>query len=161
MARVLIVGCGCRGRALAGALAAEGLAVRGTTRHAELSDELAAAGVEPAVADPERLATLVPHLAGVSVVCWLLGSASGPAVADLHGARLETLLAHIVDTPVRGLVYEAAGTVPAALLDTGEGLVAAAGARWRLPVAVVHDDPSAHDRWLEGMTRAVGGLLNT
>jgi uncharacterized protein YbjT (DUF2867 family) len=159
MARVLIVGCGCRGRALAGALAAEGLAVRGTTRRVELVDELMAAGVEPAVADPQRLATLVPHLAGVSVVCWLLGSAAGPAVADLHGARLESLLAHVVDTPVRGLVYEAAGAAPEPLLAVGEGLVRAAAERWRLPVAVVHDDPGEHGRWLAAMTRAVGDLL--
>jgi uncharacterized protein YbjT (DUF2867 family) len=159
MARVLIVGCGCRGRALAGALAADGLAVRGTTRHAERAHELVAAGVEPAVADPQRLATLVPHLAGVSVVCWLLGSVSAPAVADLHGARLGSLLAHIVDTPVRGLVYEAAGTVPERLLAGGEGLVRAAGERWRLPVAVVHEDPGGHERWLAATTRAVGDLL--
>ena len=160
MARVLIVGCGCRGRALAGALAADGLAVRGTTRRPERADELSAAGVEGAVADPQRLATLVPHLAGVSAVCWLLGSASGPGLEDLHGARLETLLAHIVDTPVRGLAYEAAGTVPAGLLAGGERLVRAAGERWRLPVAVVREDPGVHERWLAVMTRAVGDLLD-
>ena len=36
MARVLIVPCGCRGRALAAELAAAGHAVRGTTRSPEL-----------------------------------------------------------------------------------------------------------------------------
>ena len=35
MARVLIVGCGCRGQALAAALLEDGHAVRGTTRSAE------------------------------------------------------------------------------------------------------------------------------
>ena len=159
MARALIIGCGCRGRALAAALAAEGLEVRGTTRRAEAAPELAAAGVEPVVADPDRLASLVPHLAGVSVVCWLLGSASGPSVAGLHGVRLETLLAHIVDTPVRGLVYEAAGTAPAELLGEGERLAREAGERWRLPVAVVAEDPGRHDAWLAGMTRAVSEIL--
>jgi uncharacterized protein YbjT (DUF2867 family) len=159
VARVLIVGCGCRGRALAASLMEEGLAVRGTTRRPEAAEALTAAGVEPAVADPDRLATLVPHLAGTSVVCWLLGSATGPSVPGLHGVRLETLLAHIVDTPVRGLVYEAAGTVEAGLLAEGERLVRDAGERWRLSVAVVHEDPGSHARWLEATTRAVRDAL--
>ena len=66
------------------------------------------------VADPDRLGTLMPALAGVTVVCWLMGSAEDSL--DVHGARLRSLMEHLVDTPVRGLVYEAAGTVDAALL---------------------------------------------
>ncbi len=159
MARVLIVGCGCRGRALAASLMEDGLAVRGTTRRPEAAEALTAAGVEPAVADPDRLATLVPHLAGTSVVCWLLGSASGDSVPGLHGVRLETLLAHIVDTPVRGLVYEAAGSVADGLLAEGEALVREAGERWRYPVAFVAEDPGRHEPWLAAMRRAVGAVL--
>ncbi len=159
MARVLIVGCGCRGRTLAASLIEQGLAVRGTTRNPAVAEELTAVGVEPAVADPDRLATLVPHLAGVSVVCWLLGSATGPSAPNLHGVRLETLLAHIVDTPVRGLVYEAAGTVADGLLAEGRSLVAEAGARWRLPAVAVTEDPGRHEAWLAAMTGAVGEVL--
>ena len=72
------------------------------------------AGIEGVVADPDRLGTLMPALAGVTVVCWLMGSAEDSP--DVHGARLRSLMEHLVDTPVRGLVYEAAGTVDAALL---------------------------------------------
>jgi uncharacterized protein YbjT (DUF2867 family) len=159
VARVLIVGCGCRGRALAAVLMEEGFAVRGTTRRPAAAAALTAAGVEPAVADPDRLGTLVPHLAGASAVCWLLGSASGPSAPNLHGVRLETLLAHIVDTPVRGLVYEAAGTLPGAVLAEGERLVREAGERWRLPAPIVKEDPGRHEAWLTAMTRAVGEVL--
>ncbi len=111
------------------------------------------------VADPDALATLVPQLAGVSVVCWLLGSASGPSVAGLHGARLQSLLEHIVDTPVRGLVYQAAGSVSDDLLAAGERLVSEAGERWQLRVRTVRADPSRHSAWLAAMSEAVVGVL--
>jgi nucleoside-diphosphate-sugar epimerase len=147
VARALIVGCGCRGQSLARALAADGIAVRGTTRRAEATAAIEAAGAEAAVADPDRLATLVPQLAGVTVVCWLLGTAHHPS---LHGERLQTMLEHIVDTPVRGLVYE--GTA-------GGDVVRAAGERWRMPVRVVSEPPEAHEPWLAAMREAVAAVL--
>ena len=111
------------------------------------------------MADPDALGTLVPQLAGVSVVCWLLGSASGPTVAGLHGARLRSLLEHIVDTPVRGLVYQGAGSVPDDLLAAGEGLVREAGERWHLRVRTVGADPRRHAVWLAAMSGAVAEVL--
>ena len=151
MARVLIVGCGCRGRALAGALGEH--AVRGTTRDPSRVAELETAGIEGVVADPDRLATLVPALAGVTVVCWLMGTATGsPAV---HGDRLRTLAEHLVDTPVRGLVYEAAGTVEPALLAQGAQILREASRVWHMPVEVVSADPSEFDAWLGAMKEAV------
>ena len=157
MARVLIVGCGCRGRALAAALIADGHAVRGTTRRAERTAEIEAAGAEAAVADPDRLAGVMGAVAGVTVVCWLMGSAVGsPAV---HGARLETLMERLVDTPVRGVVYEAAGSVGPALTREGATIVRRAALTWRIPVEVVEDDPAHHHRWLERTHAAVGRLL--
>ena len=133
--------------------------MRGTTRRARAVQSIAATGAEGVVADPDALATLVPQLAGVSVVCWLLGSASGPSAAGLHGARLASLLEHIVDTPVRGLVYQAAGSVPDDLLAAGEGLVTQAGERWQLRVRTVRTDPSRHPVWLAAMTEAVAEVL--
>jgi nucleoside-diphosphate-sugar epimerase len=157
MARVLIVGCGCRGRALAQRLAAEGYAVRGTTRDPARTAPIEAAGAEAVVADPDSLATLVPRLAGVSAICWLLGSAEH--APELHGARLRTLLERLVDTPVRGVVYEAAGSVDGGLLASGATIVREASARWRIPVEVVEEDPSTHAEWLAAMTAAVARLL--
>jgi hypothetical protein len=155
MARVLIVGCGCRGRALGAALG--GHAVRGTTRDPSRLPELERAGIEGVVADPDRLATLVPALAGVTIVCWLMGGAEdSPDVNDL---RLGTLMEHLVDTPVRGLVYEAAGTVDADVLSRGAQIVREASHTWHIPVEVVDTEPASHEEWLEDMTAAVERLL--
>jgi hypothetical protein len=157
VARVLVVGCGCRGQSLGEALAAEH-AVRGTTRSAERARELESAGIEGVVADPDRLATLVPALSAVTLVCWLMGSATGSP--ELHGPRLQTLVEHLVDTPVRGLVYEAAGTVEAPVLDRGAQIVRDASRTWHIPVEIVTTDPAAHEAWLGAMKEAVERLLS-
>jgi hypothetical protein len=109
------------------------------------------------VADPDRLATLVPALAGVSVVCWLMGSASGSP--ELHGERLETLMEHVVDTPVRGFVYEAAGSVDATLLEQGAQIVRTASQTWRIPSEIVTAVPAANEEWLEAMKAAIERVL--
>lgn len=137
MARVLIVGCGCRGRELAAELRSRGHAVRGTTRSESHLPEILAADVDAVVADPNRLATLTPQLDGVSVLVWLMGSAEGPEAAALHGDRLTSLLETLVDTHVRGVVYEAAGSVEPQLLEQGAAFVRRAGETWRMPVEVV------------------------
>ncbi len=159
MARVLVVGCGCRGRSLAAVLRADGHAVRGTTRSADGLAAIEAAGVEGVVADPDRLGTIMGQLAGVTVACWMMGSATGATAADLHGPRLETLLERLVDTPVRGIVYEGAGTVEPALLAAGAAAVRAAAERWRMPAEVVEAEPADHEEWLVEMRAAVGRLL--
>jgi hypothetical protein len=127
VARVLIVGCGCRGQALAGRLAAAGHVVRGTTRDPARAGAIAAAGAEPYVGDPDRIGTLMVALEGVTVVCWLLGHVADP---DLHGGRLRMLFEKLVDTPVRGVVYERG-------LPEGEAIAIDAAQRWRIPVAVL------------------------
>jgi uncharacterized protein YbjT (DUF2867 family) len=159
MARVLIVGCGCRGRALGRELSAAGHAVRGTTRKPERLPEIDAAGAEAVVADPDRLGTLMRQLHGVSVVCWLMGTADGAAAAHLHGPRLRTLLERLVDTPVRGVVYEAAGSVEPALLARGAAAVCEASATWSIPAEVVEAEPGEAHAWLAAMTSAVDRLL--
>jgi uncharacterized protein YbjT (DUF2867 family) len=139
VARVLIVGCGCRGQALARDLAAAGHVVRGTTRDPARTDAIAAAGAEPYVGDPDRIGTLMGALDGVTVVCWLLGEVPDH---DLHGGRLRMLFAKLVDTPVRGVVYENA-------LPEGEAIARDAAERWRIPVAVIEpggDAAAAVDR---------------
>jgi hypothetical protein len=156
---VLIVGCGCRGRELAWELRAAGHAVRGTTRAREHLAEIEAAGAEAVLADPNRLGTLMTQLHGVSLVCWLMGSAEGATAEGLHGPRLRTLLERLVDTPVRGLVYEAAGSLGPALLGGGAAAVREASARWNIPAEVVEANPDQPEAWVAAMTRAVGRLL--
>lgn len=156
---MLIVGCGCRGRALATALAGDGHAVRGTTRDPDRLAAIEAAGAEAVVADPDSLGTLMQALTGVSVVCWLMGSVHGGEA--LHGERLGSLTERLVDTPVRGLVYEAAGAADAALLERGAAIVRAAAGTWRIPVELVDTAPTVHEAWLEAMRSAVGRLLSS
>jgi nucleoside-diphosphate-sugar epimerase len=103
VARVLIVGCGCRGRELARTLRADGHAVRGTTRDAANSAAIAEAGAEPYVGDPDRIATLMDALTGVTILVWLFGSIPDH---DLHDGRLRMMFEKLVDTPVRGVIYE-------------------------------------------------------
>lgn len=162
MARILIVGCGCRGSELATALIDGGHVVRGTTRDPRRLEAVKAVCREAALADPNRPGTLLPPLEGVSVVCWLMGSASGTfeSVGALHGPRLGSLLSKLVDTPVRGLVYEAAGTVDVELLAAGEALVRAAAEAYRMPARVVGERPERRARWLATMLSAVDELLD-
>jgi len=161
VARVLIVGCGCRGRRLARDLIGEGHSVRGTTRDPARLGEIEAVGAEAEVADPDRVGTLLPLLQGVSVVCWLMGSASASAdsVAALHGPRLRSLQEKLVDSPARGLVYEAAGTVEPDLLVGGATLVRELGKTFRMPVEVVEEQPVDSEAWAAAMGAAVAALL--
>ncbi|HEY4279032.1 MAG TPA: NAD(P)H-binding protein [Conexibacter sp.] len=161
MARVVIVGCGCRGRALARELRAGGHAVRGTTRAPEGAAAIEAAGAEAWVGDPDRLATLTGALDGATVLCWLLGSARGTAeeVAALHGPRLQSLLTWAIDTPVRGVVYEAAGSVDTGVLFEAAASVRAACARSRIPCAIVSVGPDRLSAWLEAALGAVESML--
>ncbi len=161
MARVLLVGCGCRGRALAAALAERGHAVRGTSRNEAVLPLIEEAGAEAVLADPDRLATVMPHLAGVSALCWLMGTAHGPeeAMAALHGPRLASMGEALVDTHVRGLVYEAAGTVPERLLAGGEAAVRRLSSTYHMPVEVVRHPPADLAAWVAAMTSAVDRVL--
>jgi len=156
---VLIVGCGGRGRALARELVAAGHAVRGTTRDAARTEAIAAAGAEPYVGDPDRIATLMEALTGVTVVAWLMGTATGPAAEELHAGRLRMLCEKLVDTPVRGLLYEAAGTVDDAVLAGGTEIVRAAAVTWSIPVEVLVTDPAECGAWTAGAAGAVARLL--
>ncbi|HEU0317048.1 MAG TPA: hypothetical protein VFR49_06945 [Solirubrobacteraceae bacterium] len=161
MARVLIVGGGCRGRRLGQVLGREGLAVRITTRTEAGRAAIEAVGAECFVGTPERIASLRYALEGVTVICWLLGTATGEAaaVAGLHGSRLESMLSQIVDTTVRGIVYEAAGSVGAETLAAGAGLVAATAALHRVPHRRLDADPRDAAGWLGAARAAVGDLL--
>jgi hypothetical protein len=100
-----------------------------------------AAGIEPALADPEWPGTLLELVGDTAVVYWLLGSAIGTAenVAAIHGARLERFLQHLVETPVRRFVYEGAGSVDPGVLASGASSVRRAAETWRIPVDVLSD----------------------
>ena len=146
MARFLIIGCGCRGQALARELVSAGHVVRGTTRDRTKLAAIEAAGAEGVVADPSRLATVMPLLDGASAVCWLMGTADGSAdsVEAVHGTRLESMLELIVDTHARGFVYETG----ALARELGIHAARCAQEVYEMPIEVLETDPREHDAWL-------------
>ena len=134
MARVLIVPCGCRGRLLAAELRADGFAVRGTTRGASV-EAIAAVGAEPYVGDPDRIATLMDALHGVTVVVWLT------AGLEIPEGRLRMFWEKLVDTGVRGFVHEGAY----------EELSRRSSETWSIPLEFAGDDPRSAVRRLVGV----------
>ncbi len=159
---MLIVGGGCRGRRLAAEMIGTGHAVRATTRTDAHRPMIEAVGAECWIGTPDRLATLRGALENVTIACWLLGSATGPAeqLRALHGSRLEFFLGEAIDTTVRGFIYEAAGTTvaPDALAE-GARIVRAMGERNAIPVALLGADPKDIGAWLAEARAAVHSLL--
>ncbi len=161
MARALLVGCGCRGRQLGASLLERGWAVRGTSRTEAGLAPIEAAGLEAAIADPLHPGTVFDLVGDVTVLAWLMGSAAGAAedLEAIHGARLESLIEKLVDTPVRGFAYEVRGTVSSGALERGAATLADASARWRIPVALLDADP-ADPSWGEAAGDAIESLLS-
>ncbi len=164
MARILIVGGGCRGRALAARLVAqEGHAVRITTRTESARAAIEATGAECLIGTPDRLASLRGALEGVTIACWMLTTAQGdPAqVQALHGSRLESFLSGAVDTTMRGFVYETATndrTAPDPIL-AGERIVRTIAERNAIPITTLQTDVADSAMWQAEAWAAIDGLL--
>lgn len=163
MARILIVGGGCRARRLAAGLVGEDRhAVRIVTRAESGRSAIEASGAECLIGTPDRLATLHGALDGVTIACWMLATARGPReqLQALHGPRLEAFLGQAIDTTVRGFLYEApdaGGDADGA--TEGERAVRAITSRNAIPVAFVRADPGDLDAWLADAREAVDALL--
>ncbi len=113
------------------------------------------------IGDPDRVATLAPAFEHVSIVCVLLGSATGSAAAleSLHGTRLEMLLTKLIDTTVRGIVYESAGAVDPAVLAGGAERVRAACEDSLIPYTLLDTAPDDLGPWLAAAASAVDQVL--
>ncbi len=139
--------------------------MRGTSRSAGRLPEIEAAGIEAAIADPARPGTVLEQIADVTLLVWLLGGAVGDegTVAGLHGERLEHLLARLVDTPVRGFVYEAVGGVDRRHLAVGVEAVERAAETWRIPIAILSEEPggdaSSWEAWARATVEELGRML--
>jgi hypothetical protein len=156
-----MVGGGCRGLTLARDLVAEGHAVRAVTRRPEGRAAIEAAGCECWIGTPDVVGTLRYALDNVTLLLWLLGTAQGPRaeVAALHGSRLRMMLEKTADTTVRGVVYEAAGTVDPALLAGGVEEVRRARRTNEIPFALIDADPADRAAWPAGARAAIDALL--
>jgi hypothetical protein len=129
VARILIVGGGCRGRRFAERMVEQGHAVRATTRGEAGRAAIEDTGAECWIGTPDRLATLRGALANVTVACWMLACARGPEdqIEPLHSSRLEFFLSQAIDTTARGLIYDA-WVVPGEAGGIGEERSRGAGA---------------------------------
>jgi len=158
--RVLLIGGGCRGLALTRELVGDGHAVRAVTRTEDGREAIEAAGAECWIADPDVVGTLRYAFENVTIVVWALGTAAGSpeAVAALHGPRLEMLLSKIIDTTVRGVVYEAAGTIAPAAFATGIAELERMGRLNEIPYKVVDADPGDLRRWVVAARHAIVAL---
>jgi hypothetical protein len=159
--RLLMVGGGCRGLELARGLIADGHAVRAVTRTEERRAEIEAAGAECWIGTPDRIGTLRYALENVTVLLWLLGTASGDPddVAALHGSRLKMMLEKTTDTTVRGVVYEAAGTVGEPALQAGVAELRWALDRNEIPFRLLEADPADRAAWVLAAREAVERVL--
>ena len=159
--RILLVGGGCRGLALARELAADGHAVRVVTRSEAKRPAIEAAGAECWIGDPDVVGTLRYALENVTILVWALATARGTpqTIAALHGPRLEMMLSKTIDTTVRGVVYEAAGTVASEVLATGMAELERIATLNEIPFAIVDADPADRARWTAAARQAIGGLI--
>jgi hypothetical protein len=140
----------------------DGYAVRAITRTEANRPAIEAAGAECWIGTPDRLATLRGALQNVTIVCWLLGSATGAAaqLRDLHTSRLRFFLGGAVDTTMRGFLYEASGTtVPPQVLAEGERIARAVGEQNAMPMAFLRAAPEDREAWLTQARAAVEELL--
>ena len=156
-----MVGGGCRGLELARDLVAEGHAVRAVTRREAARPAIEAAGAECWIGDPDVVGTLRYALDNVTVLLWLLGTASGPpeAVAALHGPRLRMMLEKTTDTTVRGVVYEAAGTVGPEVLAAGVEEMRHARRTNEIPYALLEVGREDGAAWVAAARAAIDALL--
>ncbi len=161
MARILIIGGGQRGMWLAGRVGEQGHASRILTREQGRRAEIEGVGAQCVIGTPDRLATMVAALDGVTIVCWLLGCASGEEaqVRALHDLRLRSFMVKTIDTTIRGVIYEAAGSVPADVLSLGVRIATEVAEVNQIPLAVLRSDPAQRESWRSEAQGAVQVLL--
>ncbi|MBJ7471497.1 MAG: NAD-binding protein [Solirubrobacteraceae bacterium] len=160
--RALIVGGGERGLALAERLRARGDAARVVSRKESRRAEIESVGAEFLLGDPDRIGTLRYACENVTLLVWALGTATGDdpeRVAALHGTRLQMMLERTIDTTVRGVIYEAAGSVPAQQLAEGRAIVEKMCRKNEIPFEILDADPADAPAWAAAADAAIAGLL--
>lgn len=137
MARVLIVDRAQRGANVAAALQERGYAVR----------EVAG--------DPLLPGHVFDALQNVTVVCWLMAAGEG-LNPEVNGEQLETVLLKVVDTGVRGFVFESPDGAPNTHVDH-------ARETWHIPIEQLAAGPAGDgdgdEAWLESLCDAVDATL--
>ncbi|MFT4035038.1 MAG: NAD(P)H-binding protein [Patulibacter sp.] len=162
--RALIVGGGDRGLRLAERLRQRGDAARIVTRNPQRRAEIEAVGAEYLDGDPDRIGTLRYACENVTILVWALGTANGAPddaerIAALHGSRLSMMLERTIDTTVRGVLYENAGSLPAEHFASGRAVIERMCRRNEIPFALLDADPADPAAWATAADEAITGLL--
>ena len=160
--RLYLVGAASqRGLALTRSLVADNHAVRAVTRTEEHRAILEEAGAEVWIGTPDRIGSLRYGLENVTILGWCLGNAAGPPelVEPLHGSRLHMMLEKTIDTTVRGVLYEQAGSVDPATLATGAGIVRTMQEQNEIPYAILDTDPADAQAWAAAARASIDDLL--
>ena len=119
-------------------------------------------GAECWVGTPDRLASMRGVTDSVAVACWLTGSVSGDEalVRELHTLRLRFFLTQLIDTTVRGFVYEARGAgTPQDVLAEGEEIAREITERNAIPAAFLRADPTDVPGWITAARAAIDSFL--
>ena len=127
--------------------------------------QIGSVGAECWVGTPDRLETLRGVLDGVAIACWTLAQARGAPeeVATLHSSRLEAFVRQVIDTTVRGFIYDASGgMLPDDVLAEGARIVRSVAELNAIPARVLAcgdgvraDDPA----WVAAAHAAIESLL--
>ena len=91
-----------------------------------------------------------------------------PGSLALHGSRLDLFMRQLIDSTVRGFIYEASlpaaqsggSAVPAGVLGEGALTARALGARNAIPVAVIEGTAADAEGWIGQMRAAARSLLS-
>jgi putative NADH-flavin reductase len=160
--RALIVGGGDRGLALAARLRARGDAARVISRRPERRAAIEAVGAEYLDGDPDRIGTLRYACENVTVLVWALGCATGDdpeKLEALHGSRLSMMLERTIDTTVRAVIYEGAGSLPAEYFAAGRAVVQRLCVKNEIPFVVLEADSADPELWATAADEALAALL--
>ena len=154
--RVLLVGGGRPGLALTRALTADGHAVRFVTRTEDRRADIEAAGGECWIGTPDRIGSLRLGLDNVTVLLWLLGPVPD---GDLHGSRLTMMLERTIDTTVRAVIYEGAGSLSPEHFASGRAVVQRLCTKNEIPFVVLEADSADPEVWASAADDALAALL--
>ncbi len=98
----------------------------------------------------------------MTILVWALATATGDdleKVHALHGSRLEMMLERTIDTTVRGVLYEAEGSLPNDVLAQGREVIERMCRKNEIPFAFIEADPADATSWAEAADAGLVALL--